>query len=135
MLGRNFINAPSADVEDYLYQMAEKSPKNIIDLYTNGDTMLKLLFIEAREKGVILKKNGLFMYGETILGATDEAVNIFFKNPSNKTIYEMIRDETYPDYVNKYKNMQVLKDLEEDTSSDTEDSNEGKSSKTTKSKK
>ena len=82
MLGRNFINAPSADVEDYLYQMAEKSPKNIIDLYTNGDTMLKLLFIEAREKGVILKKNGLFMYGETILGATDEAVNIFFKNPS-----------------------------------------------------
>ena len=31
--------------------------------------------------------------------------------------------------------MQVLKDLEEDTSSDTEDSNEGKSSKTTKSKK
>lgn len=115
--------------------MAEKSPKNIIDLYTNGDTMLKLLFIEAREKGVILKKNGLFMYGETILGATDEAVNIFFKNPSNKTIYEMIRDETYPDYVNKYKNMQVLKDLEEDTSSDTEDPNEGKPSKTNKSKK
>ena len=135
LLGRNFINAPSADVEDYLYQMAEKSPKNIIDLYTNGDTMLKLLFIEAREKGVILKKNGLFMYGETILGATDEVVNIFFKNPSNKTIYEMIRDETYPDYVNKYKNMQVLKDLEEDTSSDTEDSNEGKTSKTNKSKK
>ena len=135
LLGRNFINAPSADVEDYLYQMAEKSPKNIIDLYTNGDTMLKLLFIEAREKGVILKKNGLFMYGETILGATDEAVNIFFKNPSNKTIYEMIRDETYPDYVNKYKNMQVLKDLEEDASSDTEDSNEGKTSKTNKSKK
>ena len=128
-------NAPDSDVEDYLYQMAEKSPKNIIDLYTNGDTMLKLLFIEAREKGVILKKNGLFMYGETILGATDEAVNIFFKNPSNKTIYEMIRDETYPDYVNKYRDMQVLKDLEEDNSSETEASNEGKTSKTNKSKK
>ena len=47
----------------------------------------------------------------------------------------MIRDETYPDYVNKYKNMQVLKDLEEDASSDTEASNEEKPSKTTKSKK
>ena len=61
LLGRTFRNAPSADVEDYLYKEAEKSPNKIIDLYTNGDTRLKLLFIDAREKGKIVKKSGLFM--------------------------------------------------------------------------
>lgn len=112
LLGRNFRNAPSADVEDYLYKEAEKSPKNIIDLYTNGDTKLKLLFIDAREKGIIVKKSGIFMYGETILGATEEAVNMFFKNPTNKVIFEMIRNETYPEYITqKVMDDSKLKDI------------------------
>ena len=113
LLGRTFRNAPSADVEDYLYKEAEKSPNKIIDLYTNGDTRLKLLFIDAREKGKIVKKSGLFMYGETVLGATEEAVNMFFKNPSNKAIFDMIRDDVYPEYIRtKVEDMEKLKDIE-----------------------
>ena len=64
VLGRDMKNQPNADVEDYLLSIAEKTPEKIINCYTGGDIQLRMLFIEAREKGVILKKDGLFVYGE-----------------------------------------------------------------------
>lgn len=98
LLGKNMRYAPSSDVEDYLYQVAEKNPNQIIDLYTNGDTALRLLFIEARDKNIIRKKNGVFIYGDTVLGMTDDAVISFFKIPSNKSIFEEIKRETFPQF-------------------------------------
>lgn len=90
--------APATDVEDYLYQVAEKTPSKIIDLYTNGDTALRLLFIEAKEKGIIKHKNGVFTYGESVLGMTDDAVINFFKIASNNSIFEEIKRETFPQF-------------------------------------
>lgn len=74
---QRYENQPNADVEDYLLSIAEKTPEKIINCYTGGDIQLRMLFIEAREKGVIVKKDGLFVYGEdgkVALGATDNAV-------------------------------------------------------------
>ena len=99
LLGKNMKYAPSSDVEDYLYQVAEKSPNKIIDLYTNGDTALRLLLIEAKDKNIIRKKNGVLMYGESVLGMTDDAVILFFKTPSNKAIFEEIKKATFPQFV------------------------------------
>lgn len=101
LLGKNMKYAPSTDVEDYLYQIAEKEPKRIIDLYTNGDTALRLLLIEAKERGIIKKKNGVFMYGESVLGMTDDAVINFFKIASNQTVFEEIKRETFPEFIQK----------------------------------
>ena len=40
------------------------------------------------------------MYGEdTTLGATDESVMLWCKVPENKTVLELIRNETYPEYM------------------------------------
>lgn len=101
LLGKNMRYAPSSDVEDYLYQIAEKEPNRIIDLYTNGDTALRLLLIEAKDKGIIKKKNGVFMYGESVLGMTDDAVINFFKIASNQTVFEEIKRETFPEFIQK----------------------------------
>ena len=109
LLGKNMKYAPSSDVEDYLYQVAEKTPNRVIDLYTNGDTALRLLLIEALEKNIIRKKNGVFMYGETVLGMTDDAVINFFKIASNKTVFEEIKRETFPQFI------QTPKVVDEDT--------------------
>ena len=103
ILGKNMRYAPATDVEDYLYQVAEKTPNKIIDLYTNGDTALRLLFIEAKEKGIIKHKNGIFVYGDTVLGMTDDAVVNFFKIAANSTILDEIKRETYPQYVQTVK--------------------------------
>lgn len=100
VLGRNMKNQPNADVEDYLLSIAEKTPEKIINCYTGGDIQLRMLFIEAREKGVILKKDGLFIYGEdgkVVLGATDSAAVEWMKQSRNAKTLALIRKDTYPE--------------------------------------
>lgn len=100
VLGRDMRNQPNADVEDYLLSIAEKTPEKIIDCYTSGDMKLRMLFIDAREKGVIFKKNGLYLYGEdgkVIVGATDDAAIEWMKASKNAKTVALIRKDTYPD--------------------------------------
>lgn len=99
VLGRNMTNQPNADVEDYLISVAEKTPEKIIECYTGGDMQLRILFIKAREVKAIYKKQGLYLYGEegTILGANDDAVIEWMKNPRNNKIMAMIRRDAYPE--------------------------------------
>ena len=99
LLGKNLKHAPSSDVQDYLYTEAEKNPEKIIDLYTNGDTALKLLCVDAKEKGVVKKVGGLYTYGDSVLGATDESMILFFKTAANKGILDLIKRETYPEFI------------------------------------
>lgn len=100
VLGRNMKDQPAADVEDYLLSVADREPQKIIELYTGGDLQLKLLFITAKEKGVICKKHGLYMYGEddnVTLGASDMAVIEWMKQPRNQKTLQLIRQDTYPE--------------------------------------
>lgn len=99
LLGKNMFNQPSADVVDYLISVAEKDPEKIIKLYTGDDISLRLLFIDAKEKKVIYIKNKLYLYGDNIaLGATDDAVIAWMKEPRNIKVLELIKKDTYPDY-------------------------------------
>ena len=100
VLGRNMTNQPAADVEDFLLSVADQNPEKIIELYTGGDLQLKLLFITAKEKRVIRKEHGLYVYGEdssVTLGASDSAVLEWMKQPRNQKTLQLIRQETYPE--------------------------------------
>ena len=100
VLGRDMKNQPNADVEDYLLSIAEKTPEKIIGAYTGGDIQLRMLFIEAREKGFIFKKDGLYLFGEdgkVTLGATDSAVVEWMKQSKNQKTLSLIRKDTYPE--------------------------------------
>ena len=100
VLGRDMKNLPNADVEDYLLSIAEKTPEKIIEVYTGGDIQLRMLFIDAKEKGVIYKKNGLYLFGEegqVTLGATDNAVVEWMKSAKNQKTLSLIRKDTYPE--------------------------------------
>lgn len=111
ILGKNLRNAPTPDVEAYLYEIAEKNPKQIIDLYTNGDTALRLLFIDSVDKHVIIKKSGLYFYGDTILGGSEDAVIYFFKLPTNKAILDLIKNQTYPEFIPRALQNKILDEV------------------------
>ena len=104
LLGHRMDNLPDADVTDYLLQIAEKDPDKIINLYTGGDTAVRLLFIEARDKHVILYKNKLYTYADNVvLGASDEAAILFLKDPKNANVFKLIKQDTYPELMGKTK--------------------------------
>ena len=91
ILGKDMSNQPAADVIDFLMRIAEKDPEKIIGLYTGGDINLRLLFINAKKKHVIYIKNKLYLYGDSVvLGATDDAVLAWMKDPRNQKVLELI---------------------------------------------
>lgn len=97
LLGKSMRNAPDTDIQDYLYQKAEKDPNLIIDIYTSADQALKLLLIDAKQKNIIRTQSGVLMYSDTALGVTDEAAILFLKDPKNKAIYDSIVYEVFGD--------------------------------------
>ena len=97
LLGKHMQNRPSADVEDYLLTVAEKDPERIIKLYTGDDNDLRLLLIEAKDKGVVTIKNKMYLYGARPIGGTEEAVIAWMKNSSNQKVVEMLKHDTFPD--------------------------------------
>lgn len=101
LLGKNMRSAVPVDVQNYLYERAEKNPNEIIELYTGSDQALKLLLIDAKDKRVIVNKSGIWMFSETMLGATDESIIVFLKNPANNSIYEEIKALTFPEMIVK----------------------------------
>lgn len=99
ILGKDMENQPIADVEDFLLRIASQDPEKIIRLYTGDDISLRLLFIQAKKDKVIYFKNKLFIYADDIvLGATDDAVIAWMKDPKNQKTLELIKKDTYPDY-------------------------------------
>ena len=98
LLGKHMRNISDADVTDYLLSIAEKDPDRIINLYTGDDIHLRLLFMDARDKHVIIVKQKLYMYGDSVcLGATDDAAITWLKDPRNRKVLELIKKDTYPD--------------------------------------
>ena len=100
VLGRNMENQPVPDVEYFLISVAKKTPEKIIEICSGGDLANRVLFITAKEQGVIRKKNGMYIYGEDgdlILGASEDAVIDWMKQPKNKKTLELIRKDAYPD--------------------------------------
>ena len=104
LLGRNMKNAPFSDAKDLLLQEADKHPQKIIDLYTGQDSGIQLMILDAKEQNVIRKVNGWWMYGETNLGATDEAMLTFFKTPMNKPIFDALKKHVYPQFALQFEN-------------------------------
>lgn len=98
LLGRNMKNAPFTDAQDFLMQEADKHPDKIIDLYTGQDTGIQLLILDAKERNILRKVNGWFMYGDTNMGATEEAVLTFLKTPMNKAIFDAFKAHVYPEF-------------------------------------
>lgn len=102
LLGHRMEGMADADVTDYLLQVADRDPQKIIDIYTGGDTAVRLLFIEARDKHIILYKNKLYTYADNVvLGATDDAAILFLKDPKNANVYKLIKQDTYPELMGK----------------------------------
>ena len=101
ILGHEMKGAILSDVQDYLLIVAGKEPEKIIDLYTGSDTQLRILLLDALDKNVIINKNGLFYYADTILGSGEIAVVNWFKQSTNKTLLETIKAECYPELLLK----------------------------------
>jgi len=104
ILGKDMRNQPIADVLDYLLDVADKDPQRIINIYSD-DISTQLMFLDAKEKHIIVLRNKLYFYGDNIvLGATDEAALAWLREPKNQKIVELIKRDVYPEFYSEDKN-------------------------------
>lgn len=109
VLGRNLSNAMPADIKDFLVEIAEKNPKKIIDLYEGEDWKMRLFLIDAIDRGVIRKSDGIYKYDEKMIGGSEDSVITLLRDIKYKKLVDSIKRETYPELSPK----QDIKDLEE----------------------
>lgn len=112
LLGRNLRNAPDADIKEYLLDIASKDPDKIINLYTGEDLVLRVLFMDAKDKDVIYSKNRVYIYGDGIpLGGTIDAVLAWMRDPRNSKMLALIKRDTYGDEL-EVTNLNAVKALD-----------------------
>lgn len=98
VLGNNMNNMPSSEVTATLYDIAEKDPQKIIDLFSGTTMELRILLCDAIDKKVITIKDKIYLYNDTInLGTTAEAVIDWMQNPKNKNTLELIKHDVNPE--------------------------------------
>lgn len=99
LLNKPMRGIPFEEVQEYLIGLCATEPNTVINLYTGSDMQLRILLLDAIDKGVISHKNKeVYYYGEsTVLGSKQESVIEWMKNPNNKRLLDLIKAETYPD--------------------------------------
>ena len=101
VLGRNLRSAMPADVLDFLIDKAEKDPQKIIQLYEGEDWKMHLFILDAVDRGVIRKSEGLYKYDDKLLGGSIEATITFLRDVRFKKLLDSIKRETYPELLTK----------------------------------
>lgn len=114
VLGRDLKNAITADVLDFLIEQAEKDPKKIINIYEGEDWRLQLLILDAIDKGVIKKADGIYKYDDKMIGGSTAAVVEFLKDIRYKKIIDSIKRETYPELMTKNEILDIEDNLHKD---------------------
>lgn len=99
VLGRDLRNAYYADILDYMLSVAEKDPKKIIDMYEDDNWKMHLFILDAVERGVLKRSEGIYRYQDKLLGASIEAVITLLRDVRYKAVLNSIKLETYPEYM------------------------------------
>lgn len=114
VLGRNLTKAIPADILDFLLEIAAKDPKKIINLYEGEDWKMHLFLLDAIDRGVIRKADGIYKYDDKMLGGSLEATITFLRDIRFKKLLDSIKRETYPELQPK----QVISEMEEEFTKD-----------------
>ena len=97
LLEKDMSRSPESDVKDYLLTQAEKNPEKIIELYTGTSTQIRLLLLEAIDKHVVVKRQGLIIYSDDIvLGSNMDAAVAYLAQPEHLQVKKLIEQETFP---------------------------------------
>ena len=101
VLGRDLKDAAPADVLDYLLTIAEANPDKIINLYEGDDWKMQLFLLDAIDRGVVKRREGVYRYDDKLLGTSIESAISLLRDIKYRAVLNSIKQETYPEYATK----------------------------------
>jgi hypothetical protein len=85
-------------IKQLMYETAAKNPDIILSVFADPDLQMKVLLQKAKQKGTIRMEDGIWKYGETLLGATDDGILEFMKRDKNVDITRLITMSVNSEY-------------------------------------
>jgi len=95
ILGMDMSSEAVSDVKEYLLNLVNTEPKKIERVYESKTFTLELLLLHSIKKGIVTKKNGVYVFGEILIGVDKKSVVSFFANPKNAGTTRAIEAVTY----------------------------------------
>ena len=98
LLGLDMEGEEPSVIKEFLLDVANKTPEKIHRIYRDKTMKIYLLFAKARKANFITfdEANGVFRYGSTILGVTDDSSIAYLQQ--NEDILDLLERDVNPDY-------------------------------------
>jgi len=121
LLGVNMDGESNTEIIlDFLLDMAEKSADQVVKVYEDKLVSLRMLLINATEKGIVqVEASGAYRYGNIILGMSEDTAIDWLASEENKNTVQLLEKEVNPEYfkakekaINKTKGPKDLPALE-----------------------
>lgn len=101
LLGFDMTGEPVETIKEFLLEQADKkkSAPKIIDVYTSKALNIQLLFLKAKQKGIVTTTaNGAIKFGVQVIGMSDESSIVFLQDRGNKEVLSLLEREVNPEY-------------------------------------
>lgn len=98
VLGYNMEGESPAALRRFLNKKAKdkSTVHKLYDAYTSDSMAVRLLFYKAVDKGTITQVNGIFMFGTSPLGPSEESVIDYLLKPGNRELIVLIEQSVNP---------------------------------------
>jgi hypothetical protein len=92
LLGSNMENATEYTVYNYLLDVADKRPKDILGVRDDAQADQKLLVKRLLDRGIIRQEEGTFKYNQMFLGTTEQQVLLFISQAQHQDVVQYMRN-------------------------------------------
>jgi hypothetical protein len=97
LLGVDATTMNAKDIEDYLGDLADSTPRKVVDAFEDVLVKVKLfLYALVDKKIVTIDQHGVYQWGALILGINEASALTWLQLPANSGYVKRLRDLVYP---------------------------------------
>ena len=93
LLGVDMRGSTAIAQREFLMEEADKRPERVLDVYNSDTVGIRLLVLNALDKGVVDYDQRIYSYNTTTLGMSEDAVIEFLTRSVNRPIRDLIQGD------------------------------------------
>jgi len=93
ILGSDLAGESPEEIKKILIEIAERQPTRVIHAYEAKNLSIKLLYLRAKQKGIIKMQDGMILFGSNVLGVNEEGALASLQSTDHKEMLKLLGDE------------------------------------------
>jgi len=93
LLGMDMRGQTSLSQKEFLMEEAERHPQKVINVYNSDTIGIRLLVLNALDKGIITYDQSIYSYNTVSLGMSEDAVVEFLTRTVNRPVRDLVQQD------------------------------------------